>query len=467
MQQKYSQSFIKQLITGEFIFSFFRVASKPIAFGSTLIVVSSLSLADYGIYKLAFSVFQFFVTFSCEFLNDLLLNEIKVYQAEKNFSYIKKLLKEYFIFRLLMSFVLTALFLIFTYYVGRVAFGGDYLWVKLIAALFLIQSLKAVLTLLLKYYQSFKFVASNIFIYEFSRFSLIAISFLLFGYKTLTMLVGILVLTEIITLVVLLFGAIRAWRKNKLPGSTATLKEISLWILLRRHGKWAALRQVISAVNVNIRPWLVNFFAGAEGVAFYSFALTLLNNFRSIISFSAIAVLMPKEINLKERLVKIYFYGSRYLSVLYSVIFLASIFIVPIVINYFFPKYHDSIILYLIMSPSLIVLGFIVLANRVLYIYKKQKILVLIDLFGFIGSTFVLIPSLALFGTLGAALGFMFSQGLYLFLSLKFLYKEEGDFAYRFADYFKINDYDKRMWQKLLQHLKLFFRRFNKPKISL
>ncbi len=448
--------FYKKIIRGEGINSLFIAATKPLTLVNGFVLLKFLSLRDFGLYNLVLSFQSIVSGFSINFLDTLVLNEMNIYNGQKQPERARSILREYSIFKIIVGLVLTLAVYGLADRIG-LYYGPDAgSWIRVIAFLFIIENTKALVTLALEYRTNFLLSASYDFFYEVIKLVLIVV---VFKYTTLnvqTMLI-LSVATHLLIIPFLLPKILPDLMGKSTDKATLQATESLLARLIKKYGPWAVARYYLLNFTQNVRPWVVKYFVGVEGVAIFSVALNFLGALKGLISFNSIKIFLPRQLDNEEKLKDLYIRGGRYVTYAFFGIFLFGATVVPILVNWILPKYSPSLPYFFIVLASMLFFGVQSIIGQILYSVRRQKELFFIPVIGagsIIFFNLILTPTLQLYGI---ALEFFLTQLLMTLAAYYFLLKEKPNFRLSFKSLLIFDEYDKLLFNRTLVTLRSKF----------
>lgn len=442
------QDFYRKIIFGETINSIFIALTKPLALLNAFIIIGILSLHDYGLYTLVLS-FQALVSgFSVNFMDNLVLNEMNVAYGEKNQQRGEKIFREFVRIKIGIGLALTMAIFFGASLVGNYLGSEVHAWVKIISFLFIIDNIKSLLLIFFQYRTKFFFASVYSFVYEALKIILIGSVFLLKGDVEVVSILMITVITHVLILPVFLLLLIgKGWKKTQAEQEERTsLVKGDLFQLAKNYGGWALARYYLLNFYQNMRPWLIKFYLGTEAVALFSVALSFLGSLKSLVSFNALRVFLPRALNNEERMQGIMFRGSRYITYLYGVLFLFGMGAVPAVVFTFFPKYASSLPYFYIMAFSMLFYGMTAIVSQILYSLRRQKDLFSISLICLVCTILLTALIVPIMGLYGFAFEFFITQVLTLLLSYTYLLRYKPNLRPSLRQLFCFDAYDRELW---------------------
>ena len=441
-------SFLNKFLSGEANFAFWDFVSKGIGFLNTVIIISALSIYQYGIFQLLLSLYAILSNF-LYLGGGVVGNDIMRFIGEGREDRAKRLFFEYHSGRIFGAVVIGLLlffgadFLSFRYPPEAIAF------VKPVALLLLFEVVFSVLKTVLNMRLHFGLVASRSTIYKIVELLVLIIFFSLGGLSVreavISMVAGSLVSSVILVRPVL--RSLSVWRKT--PVSSG-------WILpsiFRHHGKWEVLQQFMSKASVSIQPWLIKFFVGTEAVAIYSIAQTMISSLIGFFPTKTLATLIPLKAKDPASLQKLYHMGTKYLLAFSVALAFGGAILAPLAIGLFFAKYQPSLLFFFPLLLHLPITALSSMTSTFLVVLRKQKYLFYQKVLRFL----IALPMLVFIwvGGLWGLVLFQLSFSFLLFLSIySFLRRVPPGFRIIWRDLIRFNETDKEFISRAIAAVK-------------
>lgn len=439
-------SFLKKLIFGEAIYTSLRIAGRPIEALTSFIVIGALSLSEYGIYKLAVSVFALLQGFAFEFLQPLVLNEILLQRTQGAPERARRLYTEFVLFQAIVGLVLFLIAVIGAQQLALRAQADIAPYVRMLAFLFPVTALKAVVVMHFEYTQRFKWSSAMDFVYVVAKLMFVG-GTILTSVLTLSRVVFINVFTQWIVFGLFLLPFIRFLLKDHALTYHVKLRG-ELLRVVKTQAIWSVARQYVGTLIPNARTWFVRLFTGNEGVAIFSVATTLLSFYKSTFSFRVLGILLPKEAAVEFRLRRIFIKGGKYLAWFYTVLFLGSLVATPMIVKLLFPKYVSALPIFAVMAISMMFFGLQTIAGKILYTWKRQRDLFLGELVKGLATLILLPVALRGFGLMGTAIEFLLTQALVVVVYAVFIIRQNPKLHWSLTEFFTLDSYDRELLQR-------------------
>lgn len=438
MKPTENTSFLRTYILGETHFGFWNTVGKAVGFLSTFVIISSLTIYQYGVYQLLLSIYSIFsdnITYGASVVG----NDISRYIGEGKEEKAKKLFFEYSVFTLMVGVVLWMM----------IYFGAE--WpsfryqqnfvdlIQLMSWLFVLDVFYVFLNSVLKARLKFKVIASRGSYYKIFQTIVLGYYFI-FQAVDLKQVILSMVFGSAISLLFLLKPAYDAWK----PWKHVNMEKTALmWKLMKSYGKWDVANQLSTKVIAYVQPWIIKFVISTEAVAIYSIAQTLVGIITSFFPTKTIASLIPRIAHQKERVNRLYQYGTKYLLLWSVVSALGALIFVPPLIYIFFAKYAVSLPYFYVLLVTAPISALGVLPSVIVVVYRHYKFLFfqkVLKMALTIPLYFILVPLWGLWGIV--VLGLLVSFVL-LFSIFRFLKDVEPWLHLRVDDMFRFTDGDR------------------------
>ncbi len=382
---------------GEFFFGVWNVVSRGIGFFNTLIVLSQLTIYQYGVFQLILTSFSGLAVFM-GFGGETIRNDILRYVGVRNYEYAKKLFWESSVFRLVIAVILWA-----GVFFGAPLFFTQYspefiVYIKIISFLFLHDAILPSFRLILESEKKFNLIASRASLGRFIQLGIVAY-FYFFAVVGLKEVILSIVISSFVSLAIVAVSVITLYVKSWKP--VRSVQHALIYSVLFSYGKWELLRPVAGKVVDFVQVWVTKIFIGTEAVAIFSVAQTMLGTLANLFPVNTLSALVPLHVADKEKLQKIYNVGSKYLVIFSIAIGLVGLVLAPPFIYLFFPKYAASLPYFSVLLVTLPISALSIVASIFLTVYRKQGFLLVQKLLkGLIGAILyvVFIPWFGMWG---------------------------------------------------------------------
>ena len=364
------RSLSSKIGTGVFWFASSSIILKIIGLASVFLILRRLSVYEYGVSELVFSVVSLMSLFLLPGLNDLILAEFGREKGQENLGAMKKLFFDYGKLGLILGAVLWAILffgadIISDYYGKNIA-----TLFRISSFVFLISVFKSLLKLIFNAYLKFFTISLYNFFEELLKLVLLALFFFYFNFRTEGLFFAH-VLSQFLALLIFLPVFLKIY-KNFVP-VPATV-EISLKQIIFRHGKWAVLTEYINSLADNLRLWLIKFLLGTEMVGLFAVASGLYSHTSALFPLNLVVKpIIPQYFHEKEKFYKLIAKSIKYQFLGYFSLGIIAFFLFPPIIVWLFPNYASSMFFFRGFLPALLIVSFGGIFTYVFYAIRAQK----------------------------------------------------------------------------------------------
>ena len=460
MATKHTYSFLRNFLSGEAHFGFWGVVSKGVGLANTFLVISALSLYQYGVFQLLLSLYAI-VSSALSIGGGVVANDIQRFAGEGDEPKAKRLFFEYHGVRVLGG-ILVSLLLFFGSGIFATKYSPEVIqFVKLLAPLLMLEIVFSVLKSLLILRLRFGLVASRSSIYKFVQLAVILFYFFSSTLSVKEVLFS-MILGSLLSSLLMLAPAWHSYRETW-KGTAAASPSLLLWVF-SHHGKWEVLWQFASKATASFQPWLIKLFVGTEAVAIYTVAQTMITTVIGFFPTNTLKTLVPLEVGNPDRLKRLYHLGSKYLFFL-SVIFAVGAAVSgPLFIELFFPKYIPSLIYFYSLLPYIPITALSAVASIFLVVMRMQKYLFYQKILK--GLTVVPLLVLLSFSGLWGLVVYQLVFSFLLFVTIyNFLRRVPPHFKIVWRDLFRFGPEDRefvsRVWREITRFFSVKLSRFS------
>ena len=449
-------SFYKKFVEGEAKSGFWNAALYGVVALNSFVIVYFLSVYEYGVYQLILSVVALAESLIVGMIDDVVFSDLSRYIGNDNNIFAKKLFKEYAWFKIGASIFLAILVILSSSLISAYYGYNDMAYPISLAvtALPFMVSI-SVMNLFFRSNIYFSYLGASVFG---EVFKLIVIFWLWFwqGLGISQILISYLA-GLVFSFLFSGFHFIRLYRR--VFGDVKGYVHGSLvFKLFKKYGAWVFFRYIIAKIANNIRPWLIKFFVGTEGLGLFSFARNIVAMIMRLLPLGMFGDLLPREIGDKKRVRFLFTRIIKYSAWLSFLCAGASFFILPFLINIFLPKYNLAVPLLKIMMVIVFLYGFYKIFRSTLVVFKEQKTLALRSFDNSVLAPFTLVFLLPLFGVLGAAIEWVITYAVTVILFYFYLIKDYPYLVLKPKELLVIDEYDKLFFMKMRRSVRDFLK---------
>lgn len=363
-------STLKQVVSNTSILAISNIIARAASFVSVIIMTTHLSLFEYGILALALALSGPILTLCNLGFDELITADVARYLGEKKYDYAKKLLVTYFSFQwLMLPLVGLGVYLLrplLQEQYGELLYTHVYVLLYYVA----LQLARTGINTFLNIHSGFLGIAKAqatepivrcLFLFGLIGVNLVTVEYVIWSY----------VFGSMVSIMVALPSVYR----TILPYLTyTTTKRNMLWMVIRQHGKWQGVIQMITSAINSLRYHFINVIISTEAVALYSVAQSMFSVLTSLLPIkTVIAPLIARRLHDKAHIRSFIEKASKYTFATYVLAMTGALVAAPLVVSFFFPKYVAAIILFEIMVLRLPLNMFSVIQVPLMVANKEQK----------------------------------------------------------------------------------------------
>lgn len=363
-------STLKQVVSNTSILAISNLIARAASFISVIIMTTHLSLFEYGILALALALSGPILTLCNLGFDELITADVARYLGEKKFDYAKKLLISYFSFQWMMLpliglgvYVLRPLL---QDQYGELLYNHVYVLLYYVA----LQLARTGINTFLNIHSGFLGIAKAQMAEPIVR-CLVLLGLIGIDHVTVEYVLWSYVIGSMVSIMVTLPSVY----KTIVPYLTyETTKRNMLWIVIRSHGKWQGVIQVITSAINSLRYHFINVIISTEAVAVYSVAQSMFSVLTSLLPIkTVIAPLIARRLHDKAHIRSFIEKASKYTLATYILAMVGALLAAPVVVSFFFPKYVAAIVLFEILALRLPLNMFSVIQVPLMVANKEQK----------------------------------------------------------------------------------------------
>lgn len=440
----------KSFVQGELHLGFWSFVKKGAGALDSFLILSSLSLYQFGVYQLLLSFYGILSDFFHDMFGEVVSNDLARFIGEGKEDRAKRLFFEYALFRLMMAGIpCAALFFAAPLFPSR--YGSEMIiWIRMLSFLFLADAAVALTILLLNIRLQFKTLAPRATIQKFLQFLILGF-FYFFSHLGVREIFLAQIAGAFGVTLLLLPVAIKSfapWRRVKAYPSVLGIR------MIRSYGKWEIPRSALSDFTGKARPWLIKLFLSTEAVGIFGVANTFISALKDLVPTRTPGVLIPRTVKDPAALARFYRFGTKYYVWLAFVLCAAAAAGAPLVIRLLFPKFIHSLPLFYLMLAVVPMFAFVKPMSFFLVAFRRQKFLfgqTMVQNAFWSASFLMLVPAV---GILGLGMVEVLTTAVNVILRYRYLRKEGliGRFAFRTL--VTIEEEDRRHCAALIRHLR-------------
>lgn len=347
------------------------VAGKIVGLANVFLVLTHLSVYEYGLIELTLSIVSTIGLFLLPGLSATLTADLGVERARGNIGQMKALFHEYLGFSFVTGVLAWAVLFFGSTIIASVT---DNILVdrffKIVSFLFLTAPLRNVSTMLATVFIRYVDQSFYSVVEEGIKAVALLVMFFVFQRGADGVLYAMLI-AQISTLLVFLPRTLSAYKFF----SEADVEQVqSMWTILREHRKWSVASTYAGTLSNNVYLWIIKFFLGTEAVGVYAFTVGVLANIAGLLPLGpVIAPLIPKYVDSRDRLTRLMKSAIKVQMSVAVVYIIGSLIALPAFVFFLFPKYIPALPLLMIIVFSLIPQSIISILSPTFIALKEQR----------------------------------------------------------------------------------------------
>jgi len=326
-------------------------AGKIVAFVNIFLILHNLSVYEYGLSELIFSVIATLNIILLPGLSTAITADLAVERARGEFGRMKAIFLRYFAVSGVLSLVAWGVLFFGSSTAAHMA-GNDSIgyFLQIVSFLFLLSPLRGMAQMLATIEGRFFDMSFYGVIEETAK----CILLVLFFYGLHHSIDGLLYATVLAQLVAFLLFVPRTLSAYRLFGHATAEDGQVFWQLLRDHRKWSVAVSYINNLGKTLQLWVIRLLLGTEAVGLYAFAMGVIGQLASFLPLNTILVsVLPRFIDRRDELIRI-FKASLKGQIAVSCVLLLCGYIGTPLLLWVFPKYSAVLPLLNIMLLSII-----------------------------------------------------------------------------------------------------------------
>lgn len=347
------------------------VLAKVAAIANVFIVLSYLSVYEYGLVELTMSVVSTIGLFLLPGLSAAVLVDLGIERGRGDLSRMKTLFWQFFSLNIFLGFVAWALLFFGSTIIAGIT--GNILidkFFKIVSFAFLISPIRLVTTMLptvlMRYADQSLFTG----IEEIIK-GVLLIALLVWFQRGAE---GLLYATVLAPLVTSLLYMPRTYSAYKTFGHVRMARHTSLLELVGGHRIWGVGSSYANTMSQNVRLWMIKALIGTEAVGLFAFAYGIYSNLASLLPLGIVLTpLLPRythDVPRVTRVVKAAFKVQFLIAFILACS--AALFVIPFV-RILFPHFEEALPLIFIMLIALVPNGLASILTPVFSAFRAQR----------------------------------------------------------------------------------------------
>jgi O-antigen/teichoic acid export membrane protein len=431
---------------------------KGIMFANVLIILTFVTVYEYGFSELVMSVVSMIGVVLLPGLTTAVVADMSVERGRKDYASLNTLFFQQFFLNLTLGICAWGVLFFLSTPVAELA-GNPYAaqFLKIISFVFLIAPFRinstTLATVMLRFFdQSFYSV-----IEEACKLVmlLICVAWLAMGIRGLMYAIVFSQLAGVILFIPRTYSAYRIF--SEFPGHG----RMQFWNLLRAHRKWSIGTSYLGSVIQNVRIWIIKLLVGTEAVGLFAFAYGLFSQIASVVPFlTVITSVIPRYIDNRVQTARIVRAAVKFQFLISLLLLLGSYAFGYLFVSIFFSKYVTAIPLLYVILLSLFASMTMGIFTPVFVALKDQRSLLASTLFKAAVMVVVLPIAVIMFGIIGIGVEIVITTCINSFERYFRLRRILPEFSLSFHDLFKSDKYEREATQTLINIIRARLPRF-------
>ncbi len=449
-------SLSRYAVLGEATGRVFGILTKVTAMVNSFLVISALSVFQFGFYQLILSFTSLARNLSVDLFDGLVSLEMRSYFSKGNTEFAKKLFKENSVFKIAVALLGSAAIFFGSHIIAR-WYGQDVaLLIKWVSVIPLINALQSIISIFSDSIVSFA-DQSIPAIKEIIKLILLVLFLLLYKFTLLQVIVAYVISEAAGTAIFL--GVIFIKKYREVFAGVRAHPERVMIPFVKTHGTRVFFIYGMKQVLSQIEPWLIKLFISVEAVAYYSVAFTLISLLQDLMPLAGFKAVLYLKINNEEALSFIYKRVVKYLLWAGGALCVASLIGVPLGALLILPKYLPAMPVFVLLACTLPLYGVMKITTTTLGVLREYKTLakrLINELLILLVGAVILLPRIGILGMgvieltqLSVRTWFLYGQ----------LIKKHPIFKVKFRNLFGWDALDKEYAGKAFGHFRGFFRK--------
>jgi len=423
------------------------VLLKFIGIGTMVLVLSNLSVYEYGAVELALSVLPLMSIFMLPGLSTVVIADMGIEKSRGEMGKVKGLYLSFFKTNVLFALVAWAVLffgsnIIAQFYNEHIGF-----LFKIVSISLLVSPIRAAYQTFFAVNLQFREQALVGIFEEICKLILVAVLVAYFKLGIIGMLFAV-TLSQVGSAILVFPRFFSSYKKTLAPHKK---QAVSILSLIRAHAKWGILATYTGSFGQSARLFVIKGVLGTEAVGLFALALGLWNHLASLIQLpQVVGPLITQSVHDTHRFITLITKGIKYQFITFCISAVGALLFLPLLISFLFPKYGAALPLFNILLLMLVPMSFDYFFNYAFFALRAQKDLfiaslykvILTLLFFWIGGTY--------FGLSGIGYGFVLVSSLYCIERYRRLKKLIPGFVISPKMFFKVDELDMLVVRKLI-----------------
>ncbi|MCC6934836.1 MAG: oligosaccharide flippase family protein [Candidatus Yanofskybacteria bacterium] len=446
---------IREIARGTGFLSSGEAVAKAFSLLGFVLLLRSLSVAEYGTYRLVFAVYGALYVFTVSGVNSFLQPDLARELREGARGSVRALFRDFIFLKLATGLVLFGIALFGAQVIEGLYSARIALYLRVISPLFVISTLTEIARMGLAVDRRFGSLSLHNVSGSITKFILIGA---LVWYGNFGVL-GAVIASAGAMLVPLVLILPAFFRTQLMNISEISSEAHPLWRFIRAHGKWAIIDSYFNGLGRNLAPLVIKAVAGTEAVAVYGVADSIVTQASSLSALKAVLIpIVPREIDHPEHAAKILSKGAKY-SIAFNILEGVALAVgLPFLIVYGFPHYAPYIRLFQWALLALIPLALGGLLTAYLFALRMQREQFVLTTGQTVAEALLLAIWGSLLGMPGLIVAYVVVAVAYQGARLWVVFRRRPDLTFSFRDIAAFDAFDRFLLGKMGERVKTMLR---------
>lgn len=345
------------------------ILGKIIVFGNIFLILHQLSVYEYGLSELIFSVISTMSIVLLPGLDSAITSDLAVERARGELGRMKAIFLRYFSVSFVLSTIAWAILFFGSSIAAHMA-GNDSIeyFLKIVSFSFFLSPLRGMAQMMAVIEARFFDQSFYNVVEEVAKCLFLLLFFFGFHYGINGLLLAI-VFSQLLTFFIYIPRTLSAYRYF---GHVQADDGQVFWQILRKHRKWSVALSYMNNLSKTMQLWIIRLLLGTEAVGLYAFTTGVVGQIVSFLPFSSIMIsIFPRFVDNRNELIRI-FKSSIKAQFIVSTILLVCGYIGAPILFWIFPKYNQASSLVYIVLLSVIPSGVVGIFTPMFHTLKGQ-----------------------------------------------------------------------------------------------
>ncbi len=379
--------------------SFGMIAGKLLIIVNVFIVLTHLTVYDYGLTELVMSAVSLGGLALLSGLTSIVTVDLGVERAQNNLGRMKALYMQFFTLNLLLGTCMWAVFFFVSSYVAQLV-GNPVIepFLKIVSFTFLITPFRTISAVLAAVYLRYADQAAYGVVEEIWKCVLLIVFVVSMNLGPKGLLISY-VGSQFLTVLSYSWRTYTAYRQF---GRAEPADSIAFWNLASQHRLWGIGVSYVGTISQNFRIWIIKLLLGTEAVGLFAFAYGLYGNLVGLLPLASVLTpLYPQYVRERDRLARIIRMSAKAQLALGAALCIVAFLAAPLFVHTFFDHFSPSLPILFVLLLVLIPASIATVITPVFAAFKEQRSLFQGSLFKASFMFILIYPCILLFGVAG------------------------------------------------------------------